>query len=475
MEQRPYPQEMQRGNQSIKEGKVFNDFYSIDDYKQVLSLLKKNEIRSCRMPKNAVVAQSGGPSPVINASLQGVIEACRDYPELINSLFAGWHGVEGILKEELIDISEQPEEEIALLRSTPAAGTIGTCRYKLTIDMKEDYQRILDVFKVHNVGYFFYIGGNDSMDTAYKISELARVQNYELVVVGVPKTIDNDVGDLEFKLIDHTPGYGSVARYWAYITQNVNEENRGINVSECVTVLQAMGRKAGFIPAAARLADPERIMPIQLYLTEGGHNLESMVENVNRELQRSGRCIVIVSEGFDVGSLDAARDSFGHIEYGASRTTVEQVVINTLNDAGFKVHGYATGQVPGVLQRCTSIFASSVDIEEAYRVGGKAVEIGCKNGSGFMATILRAPGKIYKPVYDKVPLEKVAASFRHLPADWLSKDKLDVTDDFIKYAKPLIGEEWPEIRIENGLQRFARFKIDFIEKKLDKYVPMHHR
>jgi 6-phosphofructokinase 1 len=297
----------------------------------------------------------------------------------------------------------------------------------------------------------------------------------ELAATGVPKTIDNDVGDAEFRLIDHTPGYGSVARYWSCIVQNVNEENRGMSVSESVAVLQAMGRKSGWIPAASRLADPERDMPLQMYFAEGGHTLESLGENVNRELQRSGRCIVVVSEGFDVGSLGEMHDGFGHIEYGASQNTVAQAVVNYLNSVGLKSRGYATGQVPGVLQRSTSIYSSTVDIEEAYRVGRKAVEVGVREGSGWMATILRESDCPYRVRYDRVPLEQVAASARQLPPGWISSDGLDVSDDFIRYARPLIGEAWPEIPVENGLQRFARLEIRFIDRKLPQYVPVRFR
>jgi 6-phosphofructokinase len=424
---------------------------------------------------NAVVAQSGGPSPVINASLLGVIEACRDYPQAIGKLYAAWHGVEGILQEQLIDLSRQPRRELELLRTTTAAGAIGTCRYKLTPSQGEDFQRILDVMRAHEVGYFFYIGGNDSMDTAHKVSRLAAEQGLPLVAVGVPKTIDNDVGDPEFRLIDHTPGYGSAARYWASIVQNVNEENRGMSVSESVAVLQAMGRKSGWIPAAARLADPQRQMPLQMYFAEGGHTLEGLAENVSRELTRSGRCIVVVSEGFEVGSLGEMRDGFGHIEYGASQNTVAQAVVNYLNRVGLKGRGYASGQVPGVLQRSTSIFASTVDIEEAYQVGRKAVQVGVEEGSGWMATILRVSDSPYRVRYDKVPLDKVAASARQLPPHWLSKDRLDVTDEYVRYARPLIGEGWPEIPLENGLQRFARLQVRFIDRKLPAYVPMRFR
>ena len=421
--------------------------------------------------KNAIVAQSGGPSPVINSSLQGVIEACRDCPESIETLFGSFHGIEGILTENIFSLSEQNPEEIALLRTTPASGVIGTCRYKLKEEQTEDFDRIIDVFQTHNIGYFFYIGGNDSMDTANKVSELAKSKGVELIAVGVPKTIDNDLGDTEFTIIDHTPGYGSAARYWASIIQNTIQENNGMYPSECVSVFQAMGRTAGFIPAAARLADPTREYPIQLYLTEANHTLESLAENVNKKLREEGRCIVVVSEGFDCGSIGEARDGFGHIEYGASRTTVAQVVTNYLNDVGLSVRGQATGQVPGVLQRSTSIYSSTVDAKEAYQVGRKAVEIALNDGSGWMATLLRKPGENYEIYYDKVPLGVVANSERCLPKEWLSDDGLDVTDDFIKYAQPLIGNEWPAIPIENGIQRFAKFDINCVDKKLNEYVP----
>lgn len=427
------------------------------------------------MKRNVIVAQSGGPSPVINASLLGVIHGCQSFPDHIGDIFAAWHGVEGILKEELIDISSQSRREIELLKYTPAAGAIGTCRYKLKKDQSEDFDRIIEVMIAHDIGYFFYIGGNDSMDTTNIVANLARQRGIDLIATGVPKTIDNDLGDEEFKILDHTPGYGSAARYWASIIQNVNEENRGMSPSEPVAVLQAMGRTAGFIPAASRLADLKRRIPLQLYLTEAGHNLESLAENVNRQLGKTGRCIVVVSEGFNVGSLGEARDGFGHIEYGASKITVAQVVVNYLNERGLKAHGQATGQVPGVLQRSVSIHASKVDIEEAYEVGRKAVEIGIHDGSGWMATILRRPGSTYEAYYDKVPLEKVANSARSLPASWISEDGLDVTDDFVRYARPLLGDGWPAVCLENGLQRFARISTGSIPKKLPGYIPVRYR
>ncbi len=234
--------------------------------------------------RNAIVAQSGGPSPVINSSLLGVIDGCRDFPEHIGRLYAAWHGVEGILREELLDLSLQDRRELELLRTTTSAGAIGTCRYKLKSDQTEDFERIVEVMKAHDVGWFFYIGGNDSMDTARKVADLARRRAWTWCARACPRPSTTTWATSASRLIDHTPGYGSAARYWACIIQDVDEENRGMSPSESVAVLQAMGRKAGFIPAAARLADPERRMPLQLYLAEGGHTLESMAENVNREL-----------------------------------------------------------------------------------------------------------------------------------------------------------------------------------------------
>lgn len=421
------------------------------------------------MGKNVIVAQSGGPSPVINSSLRGVIDGCKAFPDQFGTIYGGWHGIEGVLKEELLDLSAQSEEEIALLRYTPAAGAIGTCRYKLKDGQTEDFDRIIDVMKAHDIGYFFYNGGNDSMDTANKVAKLAHEKGLDLVAVGVPKTIDNDVGDSEFKLIDHTPGYGSVARYWMGIVQNANEENAGSCPADPVLVLQAMGRKIGYIPAAARLADPKRELPLQIYLRESDVTAEEMCDNINDQLRRDGRCVVVVSEGFDVGELGEVKDSFGHAQFGASKLTVAQKVVNLLNEKGLAARGAARGQVPGCDQRDTCAYASIVDLDEAYRVGQKAAEIAASGENGWMSTILRKPGLIYNVEYDKVPLEKVANSERTFPRQWIAPSKIDVTDDFLKYVTPLIGEDWPSVPVVNGRQRFTRFAPLFAEKKLPAY------
>jgi 6-phosphofructokinase 1 len=427
------------------------------------------------MEKNVIVAQSGGPSPVINSSLRGIIETCKKFPEAFGTVYGGWHGIEGVLKEELLNLSDQSPEEIALLRTTPAAGSIGTCRYKLKEHQNEDFDRIIEIFRAHDIGYFFYIGGNDSQHTAFKVSELARERGLDIVAVGVPKTIDNDVGDSEFKLIDHTPGYGSVAKYWSHIVQNANEENAGSSPADPVLVLQAMGRKIGYIPAAARLADPNREMPLQIYMTESNVSIAEMADNVNDQLKKDGRCIVVVSEGFDVGDLGEVKDSFGHTSFGSSKMTAQQSVVNYLNANGLKAKGAARGQVSGTDQRHAMIYASTVDLDEAYKVGQKAVDIAMNEGNGWMATILREPGFIYNVKYDKVPLEKVALSERFFKEEWIADSRFDVTDEFVDYVRPLIGEDWVSIPVINGIQRFTRFEKIFAEQKLDKYEPQAYR
>lgn len=425
-------------------------------------------------PKNLLVAQSGGPSPVINNSLRGLVEACRDLPN-IGTVYGGWHGIEGVLKEELLDLTAQHPDEIALLRTTPAAGSIGTCRYKLKPAQQEDFDRVVAVLQAHNIGYFCYIGGNDSMDTAHKVAKIAQERGLDLVGIGIPKTIDNDVGDSEFQLIDHTPGYGSVARYWSHQVQFANEENAGSSPADPVLVLQAMGRAIGFIPAAARLADPQRQLPLHIYLAERALSLEQLCDNVNDTLKSAGRAVVVVSEGLKLGDLGEKKDSFGHTMFSASKLTVAQMVVNVLNEKGLVVKGAARCNVPGTDQRHNMVYASTVDLEEAYAVGRQAALMASRGETGYMATILRNAGPVYGVRYDKVPLEKVANSERKFLSNWISADGKDVTDEFLQYATPLVGEDWVSVPMIGGRLRLAQLKPIFANQKLPKYIPQADR
>lgn len=434
------------------------------------------------MGKNMIVAQSGGPSPVINNTVRGIVETARQMDE-IDTVYAGWHGIEGVLKEELLDLSKQSEEEIALLRTTPAAGSFGTCRYKLKPGQDEDFDRVMEVFKAHNIGYFCYVGGNDSMHTAFTVANLARERGLDVLGLGGPKTIDNDVGDSEFKLVDHTPGYGSTARYWTHYIQQANEENRGSCPADPVLVLQAMGRKIGYIPAAARLADPKREMPLQIYLAEREVTIEQIHDNVNNMLKERGRAIVVVSEGLSITGLEIpeefiVRDAFGHPTFSSSKITVAQMLTNALNDRGLAVKGAARCNVPGTHQRNDMVYASTVDLEESYYVGQKAALLAGEGEHGYMSTILRTDWDNYQVKYDKAPLSEVAEKDRKFPSDWISECGTDVTDDFVKYARPLIGDNWVSVPMIDGRLRLAQLNTSremFADQKLDSYVPQADR
>ncbi|MEN3010653.1 MAG: diphosphate--fructose-6-phosphate 1-phosphotransferase [Candidatus Bipolaricaulaceae bacterium] len=423
--------------------------------------------------KNAVVVMGGGPTVVINNSLRAILETSREYPQRFAKTYGAWYGVEGLLREELLDLSAQPPEEIQLLRTTPAAGTLGTTRYRLQAE--EDLQRILQVLQAHRIGYFFGIGGNDTQEVCLRVAEAAERIGYELCVVGIPKTIDNDLGDPELRQVDHTPGYGSVARYWTWTVQCLEEENRGSASVDPVLVVQTMGRKIGFVPAAARLADPEREFPLLILFAEAPLSLEEVAEAVAEMVRRKGRALVVVSEGFPVGEIGARTDAFGHVAFSSSRLSAAQALVNFLNEVGLPARGHARGQVPGTEQRNAILYASPVDLEEAYAVGRVGVELAAQGVSGVMVTIRRAEGPIYRPEYGTIPLSEVAGKDRPFPEAWISPSRVDVTDDFVSYARPLLGEDLVSVPLVAGRLRFARLRPIFAEKKLPPYVPVAQR
>ncbi|MGC9018782.1 MAG: diphosphate--fructose-6-phosphate 1-phosphotransferase [Candidatus Bipolaricaulaceae bacterium] len=423
--------------------------------------------------KNAVVLMGGGPTVVINNSLRAIVESCREYPTRFATVYGAWHGVEGLLREELLDLAAQPEEEIKLLRTTPAAGAIGTTRYKLAHD--EDLERIVEVLKAHDIRYFFGIGGNDTQEVCLRVAEAAAKAGYELCVVGVPKTIDNDLGDPEMVLVDHTPGYGSVARYWAWTIQCLEEENRGSSPADPVLVVQAMGRKIGFIPAAARLADPGREFPLLILFAEAPLPLADLTDLVADTVRKRGRALLVVSEGFPVGEIGARTDSFGHVAFSSSKLTAAQALVNYLNEVGLPARGHARGQIPGTEQRDAILYASPVDLQEAYGVGKVAVELAARGVSGVMVAIRRAEGPVYRAEYGTIPLSEVAGRDRPFPRSWIAPSQVDVTDDFVRYARPLLGEDLVSVPIVDGRLRFARLRPIFAEKRLPPYIPFAHR
>lgn len=431
--------------------------------------------------KNVVIAQSGGPTSVINNSLRGAIETFIKSGK-VGKIYGAKMGILGVLSEELIDITAQDPKQIKLLERTPSAGVIGSCRYK--IKSQEDLERIVEVFKAHNVGYFLYCGGEDSMDTANKVSLLAREKGLEVICVGIPKTIDNDLGgklqdDGTFAICDHDPGYGSVARNTVINILEANEENKASYTSDPVLVIGVMGRKMGFITASARLADPKREMPLLIILPEAlsqddyKSNLEYITEKVNDTLKIHKRCIVVIGEGVNVGDLGILKDSFGHAQFSAAERSAEQVLANYLNGLDRKdekgraksrliVSGIARYEKPGTRQRREIAYVSEVDLKEAYEVGAFAAKLALDGETGYMATIVRIPGEKYQIQYSKVPLNIVANSAREFPKQWISENRVDVTDDFVKWAMPLIGDPLPQ---------FANFKEILAPKLCPDYIP----
>jgi len=435
--------------------------------------------------KNVVIAQSGGPTTVINNSIKGTIDGLLSSKKT-GKIFGAKMGILGILNEEFIDISAQNTEQIDLLSVTPSAGVLGSCRYK--IKNKEDLSRIVEVFDKHHVGYFFYCGGGDSMDTTNKINLLAVEKKLDLICIGIPKTIDNDVGGelLEngtFAICDHDPGYGSVARNLAINVLEANEENKASFTSDPVLVIGVMGRKTGFIPAAARLADPKRKIPLIIVLPESlsrddsQYNLKYITKKVNEKIQNYKRCIVVVGEGVNLGDLGILSDNFGHAQFSAAEKTAEQLLVNYLNGIDRKnkmgrtksrliVNGIARSERPGTRQRREIAYVSNIDREEAYRTGMHAARIALNGERGYMSTLLRIPGKSYKVAYDKIKLQNIANSEREFPKEWIDPGRVDVTDDFIDWALPLIGGPLP---------KFAKFKEIFVSKKCGRYIPVEYR
>ena len=425
--------------------------------------------------KNLVVAQSGGPSPVINNSLRGLVETARDYPQ-IGTIYAGWHGIEGVLKEELLDLSAQPSEEIALLRVTPAAGSIGTCRYKLRESQREDFERILEVFKAHNVGYFCYIGGNDSMDTANKVAQLAAERGLDLIAVGVPKTIDNDVGDSEFKLIDHTPGYGSTARYWAHAVQFANEENAGSSPADPVLVLQAMGRKIGFIPAAARLADPER--------RAAAADLSGRAARHAGTNRRQRQRAVAASRSSDCRRERRPADRRLGEREGLLRPHAVQLE-RTDRRAGRdqraqRARPAGEGSSPGECARHRSAAQHDLRLDRRSRRGLPRRPKGGRAGRDGDERLHGDDPARAGPDLQRALRQGAAGRGRQQRADvpgqlGSAPDGTDVTDEFVRYARPLIGDDWPSLPLVDGRLRLARLQPLFAGQKLPQYVPQADR
>jgi 6-phosphofructokinase len=404
---------------------------------------------------NCVFGQSGGPTSVINSSASGVIQEALKQ-DAIPKVFGAAHGIKGILEEELYDMSHEDSIELNLLKTTPSSA-LGSVRYKLADPDKDDtdYKRILEVFKKYNIRYFFYNGGNDSMDTCNKISKYMQKVGYECRVIGVPKTIDNDLYGT-----DHCPGYGSAAKYIATSTMEIYLDAKVYDKGQ-ITILEVMGRNAGWLTAATALATYYGHGPDLIYLPEIVFDLDKFFADVEKVYKKNGKVIVAVSEGIrdkdgkyisEYGSdLAKSKDSFGHAQLGGLAYTLANLVKQKMS--GVKVRPIEFS----LLQRCASHFASKTDVEEAFLAGQEAVRNAVNGITDKMVAFERAEGKTYKCNIKLINLTDVANTEKKIPREWINEEGNGLKQEFIDYALPLIqGESCPPI--ENGLPRFAKLK-----------------
>ena len=408
---------------------------------------------------NALLGQSGGPTSVINASAAGVfIEALNQ--ENITGVFGAVHGIKGILEEDFIDISKEDIEELKRLKNTPSSA-IGSVRYKLKDPKKDDseYRRLLEVFRKYNIRYFFYNGGNDSMDTCNKISKFFKKEGFDCNVMGVPKTIDNDLN-----VTDHSPGYGSAAKYVATTFMELFHDAT-VYDQPMITVVEVMGRNAGWLTAAAALAQHKGQGPDLVYLPEKTFDPEVFFSDVDRVLKQKGKVIVAVSEGIKTKEgkyvpelyQELKKDAFGHAQLGG---TAQALVSELGNRFNVKLRAIEFS----LMQRSAAHLASKVDVTEAFNAGRKAVKAAVSGTTDKMIGFKRVSSNPYKIKYVRIPLQKAANEEQKVPLHWIKEDNTGLTQDYIDYALPLIqGDE--KAKLEDGLPRFAKLKKIRIQKK----------
>jgi 6-phosphofructokinase len=411
--------------------------------------------------KNAFYAQSGGVTAVINASACGVIETARRHRNKIGKVYAGRHGIIGALTEDMIDTGKESRSTIAGLRHTPG-GAFGSARYKLAgIDKsRAQYERLIDIFRAHDIGYFFYNGGNDSMDTAQKVSEIAIQLSYPIICVGIPKTVDNDL-----PITDCCPGFGSAAKYIAVSTREAALDVASMaRTSTKVFVLEVMGRHAGWMAAAGGLAgDKAGDAPHVILFPEIVFDRERYLAKVKASVEKYGYCVVVVSEGVrDAHGKFLAeagtKDAFGHAQLGGVGPVVAQMPQEAF---GYKFHW----AVADYLQRSARHIASKVDVEQAYAVGKAAVELALKGKNAVMPVIVRKSAKPYRWSIGEAPLTAVANQEKKLPRNFITADGFGITAACRAYLQPLIrGEDYPPYR--DGLPTYVTLKGVSVVKRL---------
>ena len=401
------------------------------------------------LTENLLIAQSGGPTAAINSSVCGVIVEAKQQSK-VGSIYGAVNGILGVLDEELVDLRQEDPSTISMLRKTPSAA-LGSCRYKLR---EEDYSRLLKVFAAHNISCFLYAGGNDSMDTAHKVAQLASEKNYDLNVIGVPKTVDNDI-----MVTDHCPGYGSVARFNAIAVRDSGLDTEAIYTTDAVKIIETMGRDTGWITASTALGkEGEDSAPHLIYLPERPFVLTRFLADVKSIYDRLGRVVICVCEGLrdekgefvKSSTKQIDTDKFGHKQLGG----VGDYLVNLVSES-LKVK--ARCDKPGTIQRVSMTCASQIDLDEAYLVGQAAISQAVDGESDKMVTLIRKTNEPYECETGLVELEEVALRTKKMPNEFINKESNFVSKKFLEYARPLIGGPLPD---------YAHLERKTIERRL---------
>lgn len=392
---------------------------------------------------NCIIAQSGGPTSVINSSVVGLFDSNKEL-KAFDNVFAGLNGIEGILNGDIINLSEQSDEDIQRFRNTPSSG-LGSCRYKMKKieDSTEEYEKLIDILKVNDIKAFFYVGGNDSMDTTAKLSKYAKEQNLDINFIGIPKTIDNDLMHT-----DHTPGFGSAAKF---ICTSILETylDASVYINNGIFIIETMGRDTGWLAASAMLAriDGKQVADF-IYLPEAEFSIENFLVDVKKKFKEQNKVYIVASEGLRDANgnflaemnVSSTQDNFGHAQLGGVGSFLRTKII----EAGITTR--VKSLELGVLQRCAMHCASEIDLDEAYQAGYKSLEYAKEGNTGYMVAIKRDDSKEYNTSHFLIEADKIANNVKYFPAEWINKDGNNISEEAFNYFAPLVGE-LPEYKV----------------------------
>jgi len=405
--------------------------------------------------KRLLITMSGGTTTVINATLTGLIEQARQNG--FDRVYAGLPGILGVLQESLADLSTWTPEQLETLAITPGSGVIGTTR--ITPLSAEEIQRFLDVVKAYGITHFVNIGGNGTIKQSKAISQ--AISSTDLKIAAAPKTVDNDLGDAAFEDVYFTPGYPSCVQFWAYRLHLMNEENRGAASHDRVLIAQTFGRRTGFLSGCVRAADESRQMPLLLLLPEDEQPIDRLMGTIDQMLRKRGRVMIVLSEGYAIDDVGERHDLSGQVMYGSSRTTSAQLLVNRCMDNGFQARAY----IPTMDQRLDIRSSTQEDLDFSRKLGRYIVQTFEEGQTHFLASIARQPGQD-RPELRRLPLQAIGDYSRTVPSSWIRSGQFDVSDEFIRYARPFVTGSHAAVPFASGLPVFLPPATPLANKKL---------